>query len=149
MLLSLLMGNWRILATMLVLAAALCHIDNRAYHSGLDKAERVCEDETVPAAIAVEQASCLQQITRLEKSNAENLRSKNDANARYAAAMRQLRINQTAKRDEISGAGLAESGASGLQVSGEGGEDILALGRDAQIRSDEFLNCRSVVLNIQ
>jgi hypothetical protein len=92
----------------------------------------------------------LVNIQRLEKSNAENIRSKSDAVTRYNDAIKRLR-KPTAVNPKASGAELATGSASGLpvseQVGGDSAEDVLALGRDAAIRDAEFRNCREFALD--
>lgn len=148
---SLLLNNWRIIATVLALAAIFYRIDDRAYQSGVDDAFETCQNTTVPAARAWEQSECLKNIQRIEDSNAQNIRSKDLINDRYAAALKRLRGSQAApKQHRVPSSAVDSSGTEGLPVPAEGGslgERILELSRDAEIRSQEFVNCRAFVLD--
>jgi hypothetical protein len=149
-LIGFLLGNWRIIATVLALAAILYRIDDRAYHSGVDYAFETCQNATVPAARAWEQSECLKNIQRIEDSNVENTRNKNAIIDRHALSLKRLRA-EAGKHAASASSQMDEGSSDRVQFSGEGGslgERILELSKDAATRDEEYLGCRKFVLDV-
>ena len=139
------------IVAVLALAAIFWKIDDRAYHSGLDHGTDVCVNETVPAMRAVEQENCLANIKRVETSNANITRDKDNILAKRDASIK--RLSQAAASQHLATAvtSMAEGGTETIQLPTESrslGNRIIELGADAAEVESKFLECRRLELGI-
>jgi hypothetical protein len=150
------MLNWIKLAPFaalaLVLGIAAWRINDAAYERGEAAANKICRDETVPAARAEERKICLANAKITERANAQDLADKDAVADRYRVQYDQLRRTYRAIPcvPVTNLAGVHKSGTGAIPPAGGNGVDagdLLDFAARCQRRSDEFINARRFILD--